>query len=62
MRLNKPIKEWVVGGYVQQALNYNTWYGLGYDGNVYSTGYDNYGQLGREDEQEYATTPSPVKF
>lgn len=62
MRLNKPIKEWVVGGYCQQASSYNTWYGLGYDGNVYSTGYDNYGQLGREDEQEYGTTPSPVKF
>ena len=62
MRLNKPIKEWVVGGYNQNASSFNTWYGLGYDGNVYSTGYDDYGQLGREDEQEYATTPSPVKF
>jgi len=62
MKLNKPIKEWIVGGYMQQASSYNTFYGLGYDGNVYSTGYDNYGQLGREDEQEYATTPSPVKF
>lgn len=62
MRINVPIKEWMIGGYGESSSSYHTWYGLGTDGNVYSTGFNDYGQLGHDDVQQYGTTPSPILF
>lgn len=61
-RLPAPIKDMQIMGWIDDADAYVASYFLLEDGNLYSCGYNAQAQLGRDDDQEYASTPSPVIF